>query len=65
MAHLNSPNGHKDFIQDPVPYVVNGEDTFAMRMGVPIINNFTNEVFGIKLLNLFLIKLTNTAVLKE
>jgi hypothetical protein len=46
MAHLNGPNGHLDFIQDPVPYVVNGKDTSAIRLGVPIINKTTNETVG-------------------
>jgi len=46
MAYLNSPNAQKDRVDNPVPWKVNGKDTFAFKMMVPIINSHTNEVVG-------------------
>jgi methyl-accepting chemotaxis protein len=45
-AWLNGPNAHKDRIESPSPFKVNGKDTFIIRLGVPIINPRTNEVVG-------------------
>jgi methyl-accepting chemotaxis protein len=47
MEHLNGPNAHKDRVQAPAPFVVNGKDTFIMRIGVPVINPRTNEAVGV------------------
>jgi methyl-accepting chemotaxis protein len=46
MTYLNGPNARKDRVEDPTPLKVNGKDTFVFRLGVPIINNQTNEVAG-------------------
>jgi methyl-accepting chemotaxis protein len=46
MDYLNGPNARKDRVEDPTPLKVNGKDTFVFRLGVPIINNQTNEVVG-------------------
>jgi len=43
---LNSPNALKDRIEPPIPYKVNGNDTYICRMGVPIVNPRTKEVVG-------------------
>ncbi|MDR0472385.1 MAG: methyl-accepting chemotaxis protein [Treponema sp.] len=47
MEYLNGADSHKDWIESPVPFTVNGIDTFIMRMGVPIINPNTSEAVGI------------------
>ncbi|MDR0475005.1 MAG: methyl-accepting chemotaxis protein [Treponema sp.] len=47
MAYLNGPNARKDDVQEPGPFVVNGKDTYVIRMGVPVINPRTNETVGI------------------
>ena len=46
MAHLNGPNARKDRLEPPVPRVVNGRDTYLLRLTVPIINRRTNEAVG-------------------
>jgi len=46
MDYLNGPNAHKDRVDNPEPWKVNGKDTFAFKMMVPIINTRTNEVVG-------------------
>jgi methyl-accepting chemotaxis protein len=46
MDYLNGPNAHKDRVDNPEPWKVNGKDTFAFKMMVPIINSRTNEVVG-------------------
>ncbi|MDR2924223.1 MAG: methyl-accepting chemotaxis protein, partial [Treponema sp.] len=45
-AWLNGPNAKKDRIENPMPFKVEGKDTFIVRMGVPIINPRTSEVVG-------------------
>jgi methyl-accepting chemotaxis protein len=47
MDYLTGPNAHKDWVEEPLPFTVNGEDTFIMRMGVPVINPRTNETVGV------------------
>ncbi|MDR2924331.1 MAG: methyl-accepting chemotaxis protein [Treponema sp.] len=44
MAHLNGPEPGKEWVEDPVSFKVNGEDTYIVRMGVPVTNPRTNEV---------------------
>jgi methyl-accepting chemotaxis protein len=46
MEYLNGPNARKDRVDNPEPWKVNGKDTFAFRMMVPIINSHNNEVVG-------------------
>jgi len=46
MEYLNGPNAHKDRVDNPEPWKVNGKDTFAFKMMVPIINTRTDEVVG-------------------
>jgi len=45
-AYLNGPDALKVRIENPMPYKVNGKDTFVVRMGVPITRTATNEVVG-------------------
>ncbi|MCL2270243.1 MAG: methyl-accepting chemotaxis protein [Treponema sp.] len=46
MVHLNGPDARKDRFDDPVPYKINGKDTYAMLIQVPIIHPRTDEVIG-------------------
>jgi len=46
MDYLNGPHAKNDRVDNPEPWIVNGKDTFAFRMMVPIINSRTNEVVG-------------------
>jgi methyl-accepting chemotaxis protein len=46
MDYLNGPNAHKDRVDNPEPWKVNGKDTLAFKMMVPIINSHTNETVG-------------------
>jgi methyl-accepting chemotaxis protein len=46
IAYLNGPNARKNRVDNPEPLRVNGKDTFAFRMMVPIINRRTNEIVG-------------------
>jgi methyl-accepting chemotaxis protein len=46
MAFLNGPNARKARVEHPIPRTVNGKDTYAVIMMVPIINPRTNEVVG-------------------
>ena len=46
MARINSSNARKDRFDDPIPWKINGKDTFAMRIQVPVIHPRTNEVIG-------------------
>jgi methyl-accepting chemotaxis protein len=46
MAYLNGPNARKARVEDPVPRTINGKDTQAIIMMVPIIDPKTNEVVG-------------------
>jgi len=46
MAHFNSPEAKKDRFDDPVPFRINGKDSFGMLIQVPIIHHRTNEVIG-------------------
>jgi len=44
-AYLNGPNARQERVEH-VSYKVNGQDTYIIRMAVPIINPRTNEVVG-------------------
>jgi len=46
MDYLNSPRARKDRVDNPESWKVNGKDTFAFKMMVPIISSRTNEVVG-------------------
>ena len=46
IAHISGPNARKDRVDNPVSRRVNGKDTFAFIMLVPITNPRTNEVVG-------------------
>jgi methyl-accepting chemotaxis protein len=46
MAHINSPNARRDWIELPFNREVAGIDTLLMRISVPITNPRTNEVVG-------------------
>jgi len=45
-AYINGPDALKVRVENPMPYKVNGKDTFVVRMGVPITGTATNEVVG-------------------
>jgi len=45
-AYINGPDALKVRVENPIPYKVNGKDTFIVRMGVPITRSTTNEVVG-------------------
>jgi methyl-accepting chemotaxis protein len=46
MAHLTGPNARNARVEHPIPRTINGKDTYAIIMMVPIINPRTNEVVG-------------------
>jgi len=46
MAHLTGPNARKDRVEDPQPFTILGKPSYAFRLGVPVINERTNEVVG-------------------
>jgi methyl-accepting chemotaxis protein len=46
MAHITGPDAEKDMIYDPSPKRVNGKDTFAFFLLVPITNHRTGEIVG-------------------
>ena len=46
MAHLNGPNARKDRVEDPQPFTILGKQSYVFRLGVPIVNDKTNEVVG-------------------
>ena len=46
MDWINGPNRLMDRVDHPIPRVVNGKNTFAIRMVVPIVND-SNEVVGV------------------
>jgi len=46
MEYLNGPHAKNARVDNPEPWKVNGKDTFAFKMMVPIINSQTNEVVG-------------------
>jgi len=46
MAHIESSEARKDRFDDPVPWNINGRDTYAMVIQVPIIHPDTYEVIG-------------------
>jgi len=45
-AYINGPDALKVRVENPIPYKVDGKDTFIVRMGVPITRTATNEVVG-------------------
>jgi methyl-accepting chemotaxis protein len=46
MEYLNGPHAKNSRVDNPEPWKVNGNDTFAFKMMVPILNSRTNEVVG-------------------
>jgi len=46
MAHIDGPNAVKTIVEEPKPYNLNGKDTYAIRMMVPIIDKTTKQVLG-------------------
>jgi len=46
MVHIFSPNARKDRFDDPVPFRIDGKDSFGLLIQVPIINHRTDEVIG-------------------
>ena len=46
MEYLNGPHAKNSRVDNPEPWKVNGKDTFAFKMMVPILNSRTNEVVG-------------------
>jgi Methyl-accepting chemotaxis protein len=46
MAYMNGPNARKARVEHPVPRTINGKNSYAIIMMVPIINPKTNEVVG-------------------
>ena len=46
MAHINGPNARKVRIEEPIPRTIDGKNTHAIIMMVPITNPRTNEVVG-------------------
>ncbi|MDR2143984.1 MAG: methyl-accepting chemotaxis protein [Treponema sp.] len=44
---INGPNGRSEFVKDPESTVINGKQTYAYRMSVPIIRNGTDKVVGL------------------
>jgi signal transduction histidine kinase/CheY-like chemotaxis protein len=56
---INGPNAHKDKVDHPTPFNINGKDTYIIRMGVPITKTGTNEVVG------HLAVLTDIALIQE
>jgi methyl-accepting chemotaxis protein len=46
IAHITGPNANKDRIENPAYIKIKGNNTFIVRMTVPIINHRTNEVVG-------------------
>ncbi|MCL2237781.1 MAG: methyl-accepting chemotaxis protein, partial [Treponema sp.] len=46
MEHLAGPDARKDRFDDPVPVIMDGQETYGMLIQVPIINPRTNEVIG-------------------
>jgi len=43
---INSPSALKDKVDHPIPYKLNGNDTFVIRIGVPITRTTSDEVVG-------------------
>ncbi|MDR2575206.1 MAG: methyl-accepting chemotaxis protein, partial [Treponema sp.] len=43
---MNGPNAHRDRVENPTPFQNNGQDTYVIRIGVPITRAGTNEVVG-------------------
>jgi methyl-accepting chemotaxis protein len=46
MAYINGPNARKDRVDNPYVRIINGKETQAFTMAVPIISDSTNEVVG-------------------
>jgi len=45
-AWINGPNALDDKVDHPIPYKVNGKDTFVIKIGVNITRTTTDEVVG-------------------
>jgi len=45
-AYINGPDALKVRVENPIPYKIDGKDTFIVRMGVPITRTATSEVVG-------------------
>jgi len=67
MGEINGPNARKDIITEPKPVRVGGEDTYMVRLSVPVISKRTNEVVGVVgcQLNIDLIQPRIEATIKE
>jgi methyl-accepting chemotaxis protein len=46
MAWLNGPNAHRERAEHPSSLMIEGQNAFIIRLGVPIVNPRTNEVVG-------------------
>jgi len=46
MSYINGPDKYKDQVDNPVLLNVNGKDTYAVKIGTPIINPNTREAVG-------------------
>jgi len=46
MIHLNGSDARRDRFDNPVPFVINGKNTYGLLIQVPIIHPDTNEVIG-------------------
>ncbi len=46
MAYLNGPNSKLDRVEHPASWLVNGRNTYLVRMMAPIIDRQTNETIG-------------------
>jgi methyl-accepting chemotaxis protein len=45
-AWMSGPNAHKTRVENPTTFKNNGNDTFIIRIGVPITRSTSNEVVG-------------------
>jgi methyl-accepting chemotaxis protein len=46
MAYITGPNPKKERVENPILRTIQGNDTFLLRLMVPIINSHTNETVG-------------------
>jgi methyl-accepting chemotaxis protein len=47
LTHINGADSRKQFLEDPVSQIVNGQSTYVFRIAVPIVNVKNNEVVGL------------------
>jgi methyl-accepting chemotaxis protein len=62
MAHMQSPNAREDRIDHPFHRAVWGTDAYLLRMSVPIINAYTDELVGMVSCLLDLVMIQPTVV---